>query len=178
MGRSFRRWLESLRMEEIGPGWSAWGISLWAGGLGGLADGGAMALVAIGYGLLSGKGLWFPVNLIGATVVRGLQAAPPEALATFHPAALVAGLALHLILSVLLGVLYTLLLPTLPGSPRLWAVLVGPLLWLGATWVVLPTFNPIMAREVDWPSFALAHGVYGLTMGSVVARALRAPSPR
>lgn len=168
MARWWERVSRALQMEEVGAGWPAEIIPYRAGMIGGLAGGSAMVLVAIAYGLLSGRGIWFPVNLIGATLVRELQRASPEALMSFHAGAFFAGLLLHAFLSITLGVLYALILPTLPGSPLLWAVIVGPLPWLAATWIILPIFNPVMVRYVDWPSFALAHLAYGLIMGILV----------
>ncbi len=178
MARWWERVSAALRMEEIGPGWPAEIVPYRAGVIGGLAGGAAMVGVALGYGLLSGRGIWLPVNLIGATLIRDLQGASLEALMQFHPAALLAGLLLHGLLSSALGALYALILPTLPGPPLLWAVIVGPLLWLAATFVILPIFNPIMARYVDWPSFALAHLVYGLIMGIWVGRTPRVRAER
>ncbi|WP_376791191.1 hypothetical protein [Thermoflexus sp.] len=169
---------EALRMEEIGTGWPAEIIPYRAGVIGGLAGGIAMVGVALGYGLYSGQGIWLPVNLIGATLVRELQGAPMEVLTRFHPTALFAGLILHGLLSSGLGALYAMILPTLPGPPLLWAVIVGPLLWLSATFVILPIFNPVMARYVDWPSFALAHLIYGLIMGIWVGRTPRVRAER
>jgi hypothetical protein len=46
---------------------------------------------------------------------------------------------------------------------------VGPLLWFGATLIVLPQINPVMSQLLDWPSFAAANIVYGLFMGIWVA---------
>jgi hypothetical protein len=67
-------------------------------------------------------------------------------------------------------------LPTLPGPPLLWAVIVGPLLWIGATLVGLPLLNPLMERYVDWPSFFVAHVGYSLILGTWVARAPKIPA--
>lgn len=177
MTRWRERASEVLRMEEVGAGWPAEIIPYRAGVIGGLAGGGAMVPIALAYGLLSGHGIWFPVNLIGATWIRELQQAPPEALMQFHGGALFTGLLLHGLLSITLGILYALILPALPGSPLLWAVIIGPLLWLAATFVILPIFNPVMARYVDWPSFALAHLAYGLIMGILVGRIPRVRAP-
>ena len=48
-----------------------------AGLIGGALGGAAMVIVAVAYGLLTGR-LWLPVNLVGATVVRDLQTASLE----------------------------------------------------------------------------------------------------
>lgn len=65
MARWWERVSRALQMEEVGAGWPAEIIPYRAGMIGGLAGGSAMVLVAIAYGLLSGRGIWFPVNLIG-----------------------------------------------------------------------------------------------------------------
>ncbi len=140
-----------------------------AGVIGGLLGGVAMVVPALAYGALSGYGPWYPVNLVAATVLPHLQALSPQALAGFHPLYLGVGLVIHLIVATTLGFLFAVLLPALPGRPEVWALVVGPLLWLGATVVVLPTLNPLMSQLLDWPSFALANLAYGLVMGSWVA---------
>ena len=145
-----------------------------AGLVGGLLGGLAMVAVALIYGVLAGT-VWLPVNLIGATVVRELQTAPPDVLSTFQPAALVAGLVIHLALSAFLGLVFALLLPTLPGPPILWSIVIGPALWGIASLLVLPAVNPVMAEYVDVPSFFLAHLVYGLVLGWWIARSPKIP---
>lgn len=147
-----------------------------AGIVGGLLGGLAMVVVALIYGFLSGKGPWYPVNLIGATLLRNLQNAPPEVFQQFNLAALISGLGIHLVISVTLGLLFALVLPTLPGTPYLWAIIVGPLLWLSATLVALPLLNPVMQTYVDWPSFAIAHIAYSLVLGWWVARTPKVPA--
>jgi len=141
-----------------------------AGVIGGAFGGLAMVLVAALYGFWSGRGIWLPVNLIGATFVRDLQGASLETLAVFNLAALIVGMVLHGILSVGLGFVFSLLLPTMPGPPLIWALTVGPLLWVIATWLALPIINPVMADKLEWSSFFLAHLAYGLVMGGYVAR--------
>jgi hypothetical protein len=63
-----------------------------------------------------------------------------------------------------------LLLPTLPGTPVIWAITVGPLLWVVATVITLPLINPLGERIIDWPSFIVAHLAYGLVLGFIVVR--------
>ena len=146
-----------------------------AGLIGGALGGAAMVIVAVAYGLLTGR-LWLPVNLVGATVVRDLQTASLETLMAFNAAALVAGLVLHAILSVGLGFVFAALLPTMPGPPMIWSLTVGPLLWSLASLLVVPTINPVMAEHVDVPSFLIAHVVYGLLLGGWIARTPKIPA--
>jgi hypothetical protein len=136
-----------------------------AGVVGGLLGGAAMTLVAIGYGFASGYGPWLPVNLIGATFVRQLQDLPIERLVYFNVNALLAGLVLHIALCITLGLLFSLLLPTFPGSPLIWSLTIGPGLWIIVSWLILPMVYPLMARHVDHTSFFVAHLVYGLILG-------------
>lgn len=156
--------------EEFGVGWPAERYAYSSGAVGGLLGSLAMVAVAVVYGVVSGAGIWFPVNLIGATIVPSLQAAAPAELAQFHLAGLLAGLSFHVVLSVLLGLLYAMLLPTLPGRPVLWAVIVGPLLWFAALFTILPVVNPVMQQSVDVTSFAVAHIAYSLILGAWVGR--------
>jgi hypothetical protein len=140
-----------------------------AGLVGGALGGLAMIVVALFYGVLTGR-LWLPVNLIGATLVRDLQNAPLAALEQFNAPALIVGLLLHAALSVGLGFVFALLLPTLPGPPIVWSLTIGPLLWGLASLITLPLLNPVMARHVDAASFFVAHLVYGVVLGWSVAR--------
>ncbi len=141
-----------------------------AGIVGGLLGGIAMVIPALLYGLLSGHGPWYPVNLVAATIVPAVQTPSPEAFQAFNLLYLVIGLVIHLVIATALGLAFAILLPTLPGRPQVWALIVGPLLWFAATYVLLPTINPVMSQLLDWPSFAIANLVYGVVMGLWVAR--------
>jgi hypothetical protein len=147
-----------------------------SGIVGGLIAGMAMVVVALIYGLLTGRGIWYPVNLIGATVLRDLQNAPQETFEQFNLAALIAGLVIHLIMSAGLGFVFSLVLPTLPGSPWVWAAIVAPLLWITATALALPLLNPIMERYIDWPSFGIAQFFYSLILGWWLTRTPKVPA--
>jgi hypothetical protein len=141
-------------------------VGLTGGALGGLA----MIAVAIMYGIVSGRGFWLPVNLIGATLIRDLQGASLGTLSQFNVAALIAGLLLHTAISIGLGFVFAVLLPTLPGSPLIWSLPIGTLLWSLAGLIALPLLNPIMVGTVDVPSFLIAHLGYGLVLGGWIAR--------
>jgi hypothetical protein len=143
--------------------------------IGGLLGGLAMALVATATVPFIGRGLWFPINLVAATVLRDLQTASPEALGQFIPLAFVVGLIIHLIISVLVGTLFALLLPTLPGPALIWSLIAGPTLWAIVQFVVLPLVNPIMSRLVNPVSFVIAHLLYSLVLGLWVIRYAKVP---
>src|SRR5512143_846043 len=140
-----------------------------AGVIGGALGGAAMALVAMLYGAWWLGSPWLPINVVAATVLRDLQAASPTDLMQFNANALIVGAIMHAILSIGLGTLFALLLPTMPGSPIIWALTVGPLLWIIATVITLPRVTPLGASVIEWPSFIVAHLAYGLVMGLYVA---------
>ena len=146
-----------------------------AGLVGGAFGGLAMVVVALIYGVLSGHGVWLEVNLVGATLVRDLQGASLETLSQFNAAALVAGLLLHSTLSVGVGFLFVVLLPTLPGPPIIWTLTVGSLLWVLASLLILPVLNPTMVEYVDVPSFLAAHLVYGIVLGVWISHTPKVP---
>lgn len=137
---------------------------------GGALGGSAMVAVALIYGVVSGRGIWLPVNLVGATLILDLQGAPLEKLAEFNAAALIVGVILHATISIGIGFVFAVLLPTLPGPPVIWSLTVGSLLWALASLLILPALNPTMAEHVDVPSFLIAHLVYGIVLGWWIPR--------
>lgn len=157
---------------ESGPPVAADNIYPYRVGLiGGLAAGAVMALAMALWGLLSGNGIWFPVNLIAATLLRPLQSLPVEELARFSLSGALVGSLIHFSISAVLGLLFALVLPTLPGSTFLWALIVGPLLWVGAQYAILPLVNPRMELLVSEPTFAVAHLAYSIVLGFYLTRA-------
>lgn len=145
--------------------WPPWVYPYRAGIIGGLLGGAALALVGVLYGLISGIGPWLPVNLVAATVLRHMQSQPVELLKQFDALALIVGTVIHLLMSVGLGLIFSFILPAMPGRPLYWGPVIGPVLWVGATVAVLPLINPVMAANVEWVSFALANILYGLVLG-------------
>jgi hypothetical protein len=144
--------------------WPEWVYPYHAGIVGGLIGGAAVALVGMGYGLISGN-TWLPVNVVAAVVLRDFQTDPREALSRFDLLALIIGTVAHLGMSVGLGVMFSFILPALPGRPLYWGPVIGPLLWIGAFVGALPIINPVMAENIEIISFALANIFYGLALG-------------
>ncbi|RME45854.1 MAG: hypothetical protein D6791_09720 [Chloroflexi bacterium] len=141
-----------------------------AGLIGGVIAGAVMALVMAGWGAMIGRGIWFPVNLIAATVLRDLQNESLQMLSQFYLAGAVVGTLIHMSLAIVLGFVFAMLLPTLPGSAVIWSLIIGPVLWFVAQYLALPLANPRMDALVDHPSFAIAHVVYSLVLGWWIAR--------
>lgn len=147
-----------------------------AGLKGGIVGGLAMAVMAAIYGLRSGNGLWYPVNLLAGIVMPSLQDATAEQLREFHAGALVVGLVLHAVMSLGVGLFYGMILPTLPRWPVLWGGIVGPLMWTGAIWVFMAVLNPVLNEHVDWPWFIASQFAFGLTAGIVIVMTAKVPT--
>src|SRR5205085_8582667 len=110
-----------------------------AGLKGGLVGGLVMPLPALLWGLLSGHGPWYPVNLLAGMALPGVgQMTVPE-LEQFHASLLLVAVVIHVVLSLIIGLIYGVLLPTLPSVPRpiAWGGLLMPILWTGASYVAM-----------------------------------------
>ena len=142
-----------------------------AGVRGGIVGGAAMALVALVYGAIFQHSLWYPVNLLSAVAMPEMAQASLAELRAFSMSALIIGILTHGLISVLAGLLYAVILPTLPGRHVLWGGLVAPLLWTGGLWAVLGVINPILNARVDWTWFVVSQIAFGLAAGYVVSRA-------
>jgi hypothetical protein len=142
-----------------------------AGIKGGLVGGIVMAVLALAYGLLVQRSLWYPINLLSAVALPSLAHASVAELRAFNLPAFAIGTAVHLAVSVLVGLLYAVMLPMLPRRHMLWGGLVAPLLWTGLVWAVLGVVDPMLNTRVDWLWFVLSQIGFGLAAGFVVARA-------
>ena len=135
-----------------------------AGILGGLIGGLGVAVVGLGYGIYSGN-VWLPVNVVAATILRNLQSQSADALGQFVPSALIAGLLIHALTSISLGLMFAFILPALPGRPLYWGPVIGPLLWVGAYVAALPLLNPVMVQNLEIISFTIANILFGVLLG-------------
>jgi hypothetical protein len=142
-----------------------------AGIRGGVVGGIAMAVLALAYGLLVQRSLWYPINLLSAVAMPALTHATLAELRAFNLSALVIGTSVHGLISVLVGLLYAVILPMLPRRHMLWGGVIGPLLWTGLVWAVLGVVNPTLGAQVDWLWFVLSQIAFGIATGIVVARA-------
>ena len=142
-----------------------------AGVKGGILGGLVMAAVALAYGVLFQRSLWYPVNLLAAVAMPGMAQAGLGELRAFNGIALAIAIIAHGLISVLTGLLYSVILPMLPSRHLLWGGLVAPLLWTGGLWAVLGVINPVLNARVDWPWFVLSQIAFGLAAGYVVQRA-------
>jgi hypothetical protein len=147
-----------------------------AGIKGGLAGSVAMAVLAMLYGLLSERSIWYPINLLAAGFFPVAVTATTQQLAAFHLSPFLIAVAIHLLTSLLVGVLYGVTLPMLPRRPILLGGAIAPLLWSGLLHSVLGIINPVLDQRIDWLWFVLSQVGFGIVAGIVVSRQERVPT--
>jgi len=147
-----------------------------AGIKGGLAGGAAMALLATVYGLLSGYGIWYPMNLLVGGLFPALATETAKQIGTFNLHQLLVAVPIHLLISLLVGLLYGAMLPMLPRRPILLGGFAAPLLWSGLIYGTLAFVNPVMNERIDWTWFVLSQIGFGIVAGVVVAVQERIPT--
>ena len=74
--------------------------------------------------------------------------------------------------SLIIGLLYGVLLPTLPDLPKpiAWGALLMPLLWTAMSYFAWGAANPSLRARVDWTSFVLSQLVFGIVAAAVFMR--------
>jgi hypothetical protein len=158
-------------LQEIPRAWlplETYPIS--AGVKGGLAGGAAMAVLAAVYGLLSGNGIWYPMNLLVAGLFPPAAGDSAIQMGTFSLQQFLVAVPLHLIISLLVGLLYGVMLPMAPKRPILLGGVVTPLLWSFLIHGSLGIINPVMNQRIDWLWFVLSQIAFGVAAGLVVVR--------
>jgi hypothetical protein len=140
-----------------------------AGIKGGLVGGLVMPLPALIYGVFSGHGIWWPVNLLAGLVLPGIEKMSGEELERFHPALLIAGILIHIFVSLIMGLIYGVLMPTLPNirKPLAWGALLMPLLWTAVSYIALSVMNPGVRSGIQWPWFVVSQLVFGIVAAIV-----------
>jgi hypothetical protein len=143
-----------------------------AGVAGGLVGGAVMALPTVLWAAASGRGFWYPVNLLAGMVLPGPGNLEGAELGSFHADWFLAASAIHAVLSICFGVLFALATPRLPPMPGpiAWGGLVLPLLWTGTTYGLLGVVNPVLQERVNWAWFIVSQFVFGVVAAAVVHR--------
>jgi hypothetical protein len=141
-----------------------------AGIKGGLAGGGAMALLACIYGLIKTGGIWYPINLLAATVYAQSLRLGPTQLNSFHSDSFAIALLLHGIGCVFVGLLYGAMLPMFARRPILLGGLIAPVLWSGLLYSIIELLNPLLASRISWIWFVASQIAFGVVAGIVVMR--------
>jgi len=147
-----------------------------AGVKGGLAGGAAMAVLACAYGLIKAGSIWYPINLLAASVYAQSVKLEAAQLNSFHGDSFVIALFLHLLVSTAVGLLYGAMLPMFARRPILLGGLIGPLLWSSLLYSMLPLLNPLLESHIDWLWFMASQVAFGIVAGMVVVRQPRVPT--
>jgi hypothetical protein len=143
-----------------------------AGIMGGLVGGAAMALPAVLWAATSGRGFWYPINVLAGMVLPGPGNLEGAELGNFHADWFLTAAAMHAVLSILFGVVFALVAPRLPSipAPMAWGGLVLPLLWTGVAYGLMGVVNPVLQDRVDWAWFIASQFVFGVVAAVVVLR--------
>jgi hypothetical protein len=141
-----------------------------AGVKGGLAGSVAMAVLASLYGILKQHSIWYPINLLAATVYGQSMQFKTASLHAFHLDSFLIATLIHLITSLLVGLLYGAMLPMFPRHPILLGGIVAPILWTGLLRSILDVLNPLMNARIDWWWFIASQFAFGIVAGLIVAR--------
>lgn len=141
-----------------------------AGIKGGLLGGLVMPVPALIWGVISGHTIWYPINLLAGMVIAGVDSMPTAELEQFHFSLFLVGLVIHVAMSLVVGLVYGVLLPTLPDIPNpfSWAALLMPILWSAVSYSLMGNVNPVLQHNVSWPWFIVSQFVYGLVLAAVV----------
>ena len=142
-----------------------------AGIKGGLAGSAVMAVMAMIYGIASKHGIWYPINLLAAGFFPARNTTAQ--IAAFHLDSFVIAVAVHLVTSLIVGLLYGAMLPMFPRRPILLGGLVAPLLWSGLLHSILGIVDPLLNQRIDWFWFVLSQVGFGIVAGIVVSRHVR-----
>jgi hypothetical protein len=144
-----------------------------AGLKGGLAGSVAMAVLACMYGLLKVRSIWYPINLLAASIYAQWVKLGPSQLYGFHADTFAIALVLHLVISTAVGLLYGAMLPMFAHRPILLGGLIAPVLWSGLLYTILGLLNPVLESHIDWFWFMASQVAFGVVAGLVVVRSPR-----
>jgi hypothetical protein len=147
-----------------------------AGVKGGLAGGVAMAVLACAYGLIKAGSIWYPINLLAASVYAQSVKLGSAQLYSFHVDSFAVALFLHALVSTTVGLLYGAMLPMFARRPIILGGLIGPVLWSGLLYSMLSLLNPLLESHIDWFWFIASQVAFGIVAGIVVVRQPRVPT--
>jgi len=139
-----------------------------AGVKGGVAGSVAMAVLAMAYGLFGQHSIWYPINLLAAGFFPG-QETTVARLAAFQPALLIVATIIHLVTSLLVGLLYGAMLPMFPRRPILLGGVIAPVLWSGLIHSLVEFLDPVLGDRINWPWFVVTQVGFGIVAGIVVS---------
>jgi MFS family permease len=135
-----------------------------------------MAALACLYGLLKQGSIWYPINLLAATSYTQSLQFSTASLKEFHLNSFLAAVVIHLLTSLLVGLLYGAMLPMFPRRPIFLGGVVAPILWTGLLYSTLELLNPLLNKHIDWLWFVASQFAFGIVAGLVVVRQERVPT--
>ncbi len=144
-----------------------------AGIWGGLIGGIVMAGLACLYGLIAEHSIWWPVNLLAGVVLPSIGNASDEQLRAFNGLAFFVALGGHVVMSALVGLVYSVMLPMFPKYAPFWAGIMMPLLWSAFIATSLSIVNPALNSRINWYAFVACQLGFGVVGGYVIARSTR-----
>jgi uncharacterized OsmC-like protein len=143
------------------------GVAVRAGVAGGVVAGLVMAVWLTVILWLAGSGFFTLLNLIANTFWRTAPLGP-----TFSLPAVLIALVVHLVVSVLFGVLIAVAASRLPRSRSLViaaGAVFGPLIWVVMQYGIWRALDPAAARVISWWIFGSAHLLFGLIVATIAA---------
>jgi hypothetical protein len=132
-----------------------------------------MAVLACAYGVLSHGSIWYPINLLASVVNAGPLQLPMDYLTSFQLLLFLVACLLHIVTSILVGVLYGVMLPMFPRRPIFLGGLIAPVMWSGLLYATLGIINPLLDRRIDWKWFVASQIGFGIVAGLVVVKQAR-----
>jgi hypothetical protein len=145
---------------------------------GGIAGGAAMTLPAALFGIIKYHSVWYPINLLAAGGFVSWAGASDAFLSQFHVQGLLAGVLIHGLTSLLVGLLYGAMLPMFPRYPIVTAGFMVPLIFTGILYSALGIVSPILNQRIDWFWFVVSQIAFGLVCGFVVNLQARVRTPQ
>jgi hypothetical protein len=135
---------------------------------GGLAGSVVMAVLAIIYGIVAYHSIWYPINILAVGFFPTLGTT--EEISAFHLDAFVIACIVHLVTSLLVGLLYGAMLPMFPRRPILLGGVIAPILWTGLLHSSLQLLNPSLSDRINWAWFVVTQMGFGIVAGVVVSK--------
>jgi len=135
---------------------------------GGIAGGIAMTVPAALFSLLKYHSVWYATNLLAAGGFLDWAGASDAFLSEFHLRGLLAALAIHGVMCLLVGLLYGAVLPMFPKYPILTAGVLVPVFFSAILYSVIGVLSPILNQRIDWNWFVPSQLAFGLVCGYVV----------
>ena len=145
---------------------------------GGIAGGIAMTVPAALFSVLRYHSIWYAMNLLAAGGFVSWATASNAFLSEFHLRGLLAALVIHVLTSLLVGLLYGAMLPMFPRYPILTAGFMAPLLFTGILHSALGIVSPILNQRIDWFWFVISQVAFGLVCGFVVNLQAKVRTPQ